>query len=1275
MPKQTVEMRELVGMSPASGGGTTPILSKNIYNGPAASGAIPEKYANPVTDDTIAYSEMSVDGTTYPIRVHDDGEISINRVHGYGSIQPEDSPVEIHQIGGLATVGRSSDVANVNKIVSVRNRSRVNYIVGAGDITVEDNIIKKQNANSYVTNIIPMSPTLYILSQFGDNNLYAYDNSGESGVMYETVDPFCYGPIIAMAADMSVAETSPHASSVDEIYVASKELDGRYRITRLPVAEFMTTGAFDDAKFVALAKSNTGAILDTSSLPQNAYLASIAITNTKVFIGFALAGGDGKPMPITNDDEVVADNQDLLFSINKVDIPAYGDTNADGLEMIACTTYVDDDDEPTYAMYKSKLPWQPYHAELIDTSHGGADYSGDDFFGESQVGGGTQTDATHVLIPHKFVNDNDEDIISKHSDNMEEFIGSVGDDQAGPYPIIANGSDQSNQNFLETIQYWGGFFGFPIPGGMGLAPAAAEISLAQYITGQLAVVDYSKDVVGMLVTTNELSFAPVNGLDDSDMLRHKWGVLMRYEFPSYDYSSYAYYALLSGMFGYGPVTGSPGSILTYAFYSKPFARQTVHCKKMKVYGRNNRFSDDRVPHTEVAPYCGTAFLFTWNGEQASVDDDIEYALSLGSSDKSPYDAQPSFMPDFLEDVENINRDDVIFNNEINVADLGTFTIKKYFDAAFNTGTNRGIIRLTIDGDEDYAPRNPKINNVMVRDGAAVTMLNTISDTEEDIAMALEMPAQPAAPGTTPPTWSEEQKLETSKFDAVASNVLCSGVSPEAGIEDSTIIVCNDSPALSYTTITDLEPFTFDELTEIEVLTSVLTAAPVQSPVEDSALVGVSQIYKYSFTYDGIQEGPLSEESIVAIAPNDVGEPPEAVPYSVAITISLPERFYLEETLSRRITHINIFAAELVGGEEATLYRLFKKVPLSTDYFTLTNRRWVYPSIVDVGMREETFEVLAGYPEDIKSPSIKCGCSCMYNGHIFAGNVFTYDEDQVEYSGNILVKSQPYQPSVYDYTREFAVLSFSPNTLVARDGKIYAFGNDEYSVVDADTLAVEGTNKILGCASANHVVANDYGVFVFYKDNVYALNGLTIEPMASHISRSEFTDIPTLSDPQVKESTTGNLLMGFSNSRQSLILIIEQDIGYIMYTYSFTNKTWVLYEMYGTMPGYLYHKDGEPYLADGTNVTGVFGDQPYPVIYLRWIMDLGDQADDVYIYSIKGKYKHNEVVIDSITINGNSFPVTINASDPNVYPGISDVNMAITSPVDCIDIVVRRKIVR
>ena len=1268
MPKQTIEIRELVGMSPASGGGTTPILSKNVYNGPAAVGAIPEKYANAVTDDTIAYSEMSVDGDRHAIRVHDGGAISIDKTYNHGNIQPEDNPVEIHQVGGLATVGRNSDAASVNKIVSIRNRSRINYIVGTGDIAVEDNVIRRPGPCSHVTNIIPMSSELYILSQFGSSNLYAYDASGV-GVMYETDNSFCYGPIIAMAADMSVAETSPYASSVDEIYVASKELDGRYRITRLPVTEFMTTGAFDDAKFVALAKSNTGAILDTSSLPQNAYLASIAITDTKVFIGFALAGSDGKPMPIANDDEVVADNQDLLFSINKADIPAYDDTNADGLEMIVCTTYVDDDDEPTYAMYKSKLPWQPYRVELIDTSHGGADYSGDDFFGEAQVGRGTLTDATPVLIPHKFVNDNDEDIISKHSDNMGEFIGSVGDDQAGPYPIIVNGLDQSNQNFITTIQYWGGFFGFPIPGGMGLAPAAAEISLAQYITGQLAVVDYSKDVVGMLVTTNELSFAPVNGLDDPDMLRHKWATLVRYEFPSSDYSSKIYYALLSGMFGYGPVTGSPGSILTYVFYSKPFLRQTVHCKKIKVYGRNNRFSDDRIPHPKIAPYCGTAFLFTWNGEQASIDDDIKYNLSLNSSDVSPYNAQPSYMPDFLEDVENINGDDVIFNNRISVADLGVFTIRKYFDAAFNTGTNRGIIRLTIDGDEDYAPRNPRINNVMVWDGAAVTMLNTISDTKEDIAMALEMPAQPAAPGTVPPTWSEEQELETSKFDAVDSNVLCAGVSPVAGIDDSVVIVCDSSPTISSTTITDLSPFTFDSLSEIEALTSVLSAAPAVSPVEDSALVGVSQIYKYSFTYDGIQEGPLSEESIVVLAPDDAGEPPEAVPYSVAITISLPERFYLEESLSRRITHINIFAAELVGGEEATLYRLFKKVPLSTDYFTLTNRRWVYPSIVDVGMREETFEVLAGYPEDIKSPSIKCGCSCMYNGHIFAGNVFTYDEDQVEYSGNILVKSQPYQPSVYDYTREFAVLSFSPNALVARDGKIYAFGNDEYSVVDADTLAVEGTNKILGCASVNHVIANDYGVFVFYKDNVYALNGLAIEPIASHISRSEFTDIPTLSD------IVGDVLMGFSNSRQSLILIIQQTLGYIMYTYNFANKTWVLYEMYGTMPQYLYHKDGEPYLADSTNVTAVFGDQSYPVIYLRWIMDLGEQADDVYIYNIKGKYKHNEVTLDSVTVNGTTFPHALSAGDPNVYAGISDIDIAVTSPVDCIDIVVRRKIVR
>jgi hypothetical protein len=437
------------------------------------------------------------------------------------------------------------------------------------------------------------------------------------------------------------------------------------------------------------------------------------------------------------------------------------------------------------------------------------------------------------------------------------------------------------------------------------------------------------------------------------------------------------------------------------------------------------------------------------------------------------------------------------------------------------------------------------------------------------------------------------------------------------------------------------------------------------------LASQSVRYKYSFTYDGLQEGPLSIDH-VDINPSDPDENGVYPLYMVKLDITLPAQFTLSE--SKRITHVNIWRAERMGDEEVSLYRLVVKLPLTKNVFSKSNDSYVVP-YNDFGIAGESFEVASGYPETIKTPTVSRTCSCMYNGSLFAGNVSIDDPDIIENTGNVIVKSEPFQPSIFDYTRQYASLQFTPIVMCENGGRIYVFGENEYSIINPDSMSIEGTNKTMGCKHKHHLIANDFGVYIYYNNNIYNIDGFSITPIGDQIKVSQHADIPTL-------DTVTNPIISYSNSKQCLIVVASFSGKVILYTYNVIAKTWVTYDI-TSITGALtcYTVDGEPYVCFIPSVKSPYEIEPPQTsaalfqgpnkqpMSIRWILDLGGEASDVFVYNIVAWVNKSTITILP-AIDG-----SYTWSDTKTYSGNTQIDIDSSNDFDTVDITIRKKVPR
>jgi hypothetical protein len=387
-------------------------------------------------------------------------------------------------------------------------------------------------------------------------------------------------------------------------------------------------------------------------------------------------------------------------------------------------------------------------------------------------------------------------------------------------------------------------------------------------------------------------------------------------------------------------------------------------------------------------------------------------------------------------------------------------------------------------------------------------------------------------------------------------------------------------------------------------------------------------YAYSFLYDGYQESPLSTDKydtdFIDTEPPVVGAlSDDYFSVSVKITIS----YAALEKMSKRITGINLYGARIKDGEEVELYRLIRYIPFNQYEMAINNDKTGYEvTILDYGNRMGSFDAVAGFSETLENVSIYRSVQCAFQGYVFAGDIHITSTDKKISLDNIIVRSLPLQPSVFDYTSNFAVLSFTATAMVGYNNRLYVFGEEDYAVINPDTMAIEYKSDALGCASYKFLVMTEFGIFVFFNDNVYAIDGATVIPIGNDIKISLYNAATPIVIPSLE--TMGVISLHYFKKRNALCVVGKDYV----YLYSIPNKRWMLYGIPEIDPttGALksvftsYEDSGDihicytrstdiPFRSKAKQSQMLFGGATLRDIEIEQVINFGDDISKKYIY--------------------------------------------------------------
>ena len=311
-------------------------------------------------------------------------------------------------------------------------------------------------------------------------------------------------------------------------------------------------------------------------------------------------------------------------------------------------------------------------------------------------------------------------------------------------------------------------------------------------------------------------------------------------------------------------------------------------------------------------------------------------------------------------------------------------------------------------------------------------------------------------------------------------------------------------------------------------------------------------YKTSFLYDGYQESPISADytEIVGQGKN----------IKIDITAKTTSLF------NKRVSHLNLYRAEYITGNVETLsmYRLVKSLELDTNWVdtTLPSNFGTgkLRSVFDNYIVSSTFDSNAGFSQALTTTTAAWKVSAVLNNTHFIGNC---KHSLIEDASNYLFKSRPYMFDTFDFTQDFLVLPDTPNALVAYNGRLFAFCDNQTFQIDPNTFYVEDTIEGIGCAGPNAFKVTDYGLCVADKNNIYLNAGQGFNAISQIINISE----NGTGYQELFSNTYPFPLIRFDSKRNCFLIIMSKDR---CWSYNISQNRWDLWSITLTGTNDLYY---------------------------------------------------------------------------------------------------------
>ena len=234
---------------------------------------------------------------------------------------------------------------------------------------------------------------------------------------------------------------------------------------------------------------------------------------------------------------------------------------------------------------------------------------------------------------------------------------------------------------------------------------------------------------------------------------------------------------------------------------------------------------------------------------------------------------------------------------------------------------------------------------------------------------------------------------------------------------------------------------------------------------DYFLKNTPYTYKVSLTYDGYQEGVLSQDFWV---------------YSDTVTRSKVSVTINLASYSRRLSSVNVYRRDAPDQ----FFALVKKIPTESGW-SLTSDGLRSFQLYDNGDIGKTYEAESELSEVLDTTQMKYGISVEIDGYLFVGDC---GHEKIEHAANQIFRSKPGCFSLFDYANDAATLKSKPTAMANFLGRLFVFDDNHIYKINPETMFIEDIFEGIGCSGKNSVIVTEYGMFFANKFGAYKHDG-------------------------------------------------------------------------------------------------------------------------------------------------------------------------------------------
>ena len=353
-------------------------------------------------------------------------------------------------------------------------------------------------------------------------------------------------------------------------------------------------------------------------------------------------------------------------------------------------------------------------------------------------------------------------------------------------------------------------------------------------------------------------------------------------------------------------------------------------------------------------------------------------------------------------------------------------------------------------------------------------------------------------------------------------------------------------------------------------------------------------YKVSFIYDEFQETVLFGEEVITSTGTN----------GMTVTVTIDD---WANTLSKRVTHLNLYRAEGTGTQPDTLYRLVKFQSIQgTEWSGTTDRSYIFYDH-DHTKVTVTYDANSGISQALEVNYLDYSKAVILNSHLFVTNAGNSELSSVS---NYIFKSLPFKYDMFDWSKDFVICPEDLNAIISYNGRLYGMSDNNTYRIEPNTLYVEDTFNGVGCISQEAFVVTEFGLFFCDQNNIYMHNGQAPIPIGSAILTS-----PSGSDgyKEMLNVATFSPKVAFDSKEQNVIFFVKNDRALV---YNVVKSRWDLWTGLDAKSCFS-SKDGKVYASVGNDIKGYAAGTANKSAF-TWIskeISAGHQSQDKKFYRI------------------------------------------------------------